>query len=195
MEEFKKLANSRKGFRIHLKKLLSKAANLIELQRSKLSESDLLSVTELRDLRDQLQSKDKLISTLDVEILKHIKDEEELVMEVCEAEDIKESILTSIAHVTHIIDTLSATVSEPNPINTQSDTSTTQILVEPSTADPTSIEHTPPTSVEQPPPSDVPTPVTHVASPTVVSVSHDITRLPKLSIPTFAGDTLEWQYF
>ena len=149
------------------------------------------SVTELRDLRDQIQRKDELISALDAEILKHIKDEEELVTEVCEAEDIKESILTSIAHVTHIIDTLSATVSEPTPVITQSDTSTTQTLVEPSTADPTSVEHPPPTSVEQPPPSDLPTSVTHVASPTVVSASHDITRLPKLSIPTFAGDTLE----
>ena len=73
MEEFQKLANSRKGFRIHLKKLLSKAADLTERQRSKLSESDLPSITELRD---QLQRKDELISALDAEILKHIKDEE-----------------------------------------------------------------------------------------------------------------------
>jgi len=30
----------------------------------------------------------------------------------------------------------------------------------------------------------------------VVSVvGHDFTRLPKLSIPTFAGDTLQWQSF
>ena len=63
-------------------------------------------------------------------------------MEVSDVEDIKESILTSIAHVTHIIDILSATVSEPNPISTRSDTGTTQMLVKPPTADPTSAEHT-----------------------------------------------------
>ena len=150
------------------------AAQFLNCANSQIApNTDLPSVTELRDLRDQLQRKDGRISALDgmdAEILKHIKDEEELVKEVCEAEDIKESILTSIAHVTHIIDTLSVTVSEPNPISTQSDTSTTQTLVEPSTADPTSVELTPPTSVEltpptsveQPPPSDVPTPLTHV---------------------------------
>ena len=73
---------------------------MIEHRCDKLLESDLPSVTELRDLCDQ--RKDELISALDSEILNQ---EEELVMEVCEAEDIKESILTSITHVTYIIDT------------------------------------------------------------------------------------------
>ena len=79
------------------------------------------SITELRDFHHQLQRKDKLISTLDTEILKFITNKEQLVTEVCETEDVKESILTSIAHITHIIDTLSTT--ETNPTSTQSDIS------------------------------------------------------------------------
>ena len=99
MDEFKRLANSRKGYRIHLKKLLSKAADLIERQRDKPT-SDMPSLTALRDLRDQLRRKHELISALDTEILQHIKEEEELVAEVCEAEDIKESIHCSY-HTNH----------------------------------------------------------------------------------------------
>ena len=195
MEEFKKLANSRKGYRIHLKKLLSKASDLIERHRNKLSESELPSVTDLCDLRDQLQRKDELISALDAQILTLITDEEQLVTEVCETEDIKESILTSIAHVTHIIDTLSATASETNPMSTQPDTRIASPTTVPTSVEqlpPTGDEHTPPIGVEQPPPSYA---HTHVASPTVVSGNDGITRLPKLNIPTFAGDTLEWQSF
>ena len=191
MDEFKRLANSCKGYRIHLKKLLAKAADVIERQRNEATPLDMPSLTDLRDLRDQLRRKDELISALDAEILKHIKEEDDLVTEVCEAEDIKESISTNIAHITQIIDTLhAATVSEPIPISAHPDTSTTR-----SHADLT-VERTPSTSVEPPPPSsDVPPPVTHTAPPRVVAVSHETTRLPKLNIPTFAGDTLQWQSF
>ena len=191
MDEFKRLANSRKGYRIHLKKLLSKAADVIERQRNEVTPLDMPSLTDLRDLRDQLRRKDELISALDAEVLKHIQEEDDLVTEVCEAEDIKESISTNIAHITQIIDTLhAATVSEPIPISAHPDTSTTR-----SHGDLT-VERTPSTSVEPTPPSsDVTPPVTHTAPPRVVAASHETTRLPKLNIPTFAGDTLHWQSF
>ena len=84
-------------------------------------------MTDLRDLRDQLRRKDELISALDTEILQHINGEEDLVTEVCEAEEINESISTNIARITQIIDTLqTATVREPVPISAHSDTSTTR---------------------------------------------------------------------
>ena len=188
MDEFKRLANSRKGYRIYLKKLLLKATDLIQRQRDKATESDIPSLTELRDLRDQLQRKDKLISTLNTELIKHIKDEEELVTEVCEAEEIKESISTSIAHISQIIETLSVdTISTPTLISTHSDTSSTQSSSDSSpTSGATSTTVNP---VENPPPRNVEQPTS------LVSASHDTTRLPKLSIPTFSGDTLQWQSF
>ena len=204
MEEIKRLTNSRKGYRIHLKKLLAKAADIIKRQRDKSTElSDLPSLTDMRHLRDQLRRKDELISTLDAEILKHIKDEEEIATEVCEAEDIKESIATSIAHIEQIIAThVATTVGESIPITahphimsqSRASTEPTSVATE-STADHT-VEHTPPTNVEKPPPpSDAPPSISHGAPPSLVSASHDITRLPKLSIQMFSGDTLQWQSF
>ena len=188
MDEFKRLANSRKGYRIHLKKLLSKAADVIERQRNEVTPLDMPSLTDLRDLRDQLRRKDELISALDAEILKHIQEEDDLVTEVCEAEDIKESISTNIAHITQIIDTLhAATVSEPIPISAHPDTSTTR-----SHGDLT-VERTPSTSVEPTPPSsDVTPPVTHTAPPRVVAASHETihTSFGCLSPPTQKASSL-----
>ena len=110
MDKIKRLTNSRKGYQIHLKKLLAKATDIIERQCNKSTElSDLPSLTDMQDIHDQLRRNDEAISTFDAEILKHIKDEEKLIMEVCETEDVKESIATSIVHITLIIDTHSAT--------------------------------------------------------------------------------------
>jgi len=44
---------------------------------------------ELIDLHDELRQKDELISALDAQIMKLITDKEELVSEVCEAEEVK----------------------------------------------------------------------------------------------------------
>ena len=169
MDEFKRLANSRKGYRIHLKKLLVKSADIIQ-RRREFNESNIPCLTDLCDLRDQLNRKDELISALDAEIMKLITNEDDLVSEVSEAEDIKEAISTSIAHLTQIINT----VSKPTPV----------------TVHPSNVE-TPPTRVETDP-SDPPR-VIPVTDP--VSASHEFTRLSKFNIPTFAGDTLQWQSF
>ena len=75
-------------------------------------------------------------------------------------------------------------------MSTPPDTSTTQspaTTVRPSTVEP------PPTTVKLPPISD--TASSEVIPPSPVSASHDFTRLPKLNIPTFAGDVLQWQSF
>jgi len=99
---------------MHLRKLILKAVDLVERQHSKITASNIPSLTDLRDLWDQLCRKDELISALDTQILKHINGEEDLVTEVCEAEEIKESISTNIARITQIIDTLqTTTISEP----------------------------------------------------------------------------------
>ena len=188
MDEFKRLANSRRGYRIHLRKLISKAADLIERHHSKTTTSDIPSLTDLCDLRDQLRRKDELISALDTEIVKLIDGEDDLVTEVCEAEEIKESISTKIAHISRIIDTLQvATVHETIPLSAHPDTSATR------TSTDLTIDHTPSASVERPPTSSDTPP--HTESPRTAAASYDTMRLPKLSIPTFAGDALQWQSF
>ena len=184
MDELKRLVNSRKGYRIHLKKLLAKSADLIQRRYDKSAESEMPSLADLCDLRDQLKRKDELIFALDAKIIEHITDEEELVSDVCEAEDIKESISTGIAHITQIIATLSAEVTS---ISAPHDS------VIPSTVATHSIVEPPSASVLSPPSTETDTP--KVTPDPVSVVGHDFTRLPKLSIPTFAGDTLQWQSF
>jgi len=135
---------------------------------------------ELSDLRDELRQKDELISALDAQL---ITDEEELVSEVCEAEEIKKFNSTSITHISQIINTLS----ECAPISAPPDTSITQYpatTVRLSTIEPL------PTSVGSPPISDI---ACKVIPPHPISTSHGFTRLPKLNTPTFAEDMLQWQ--
>ena len=104
MEEFKHLCNSRKGYRLHMKKLVAKASDIAERHRNNDTELDLITLT---DLRDQLERKDTIISELNSQISKLITDEEQLVEEICETEEVKELLSTSITRLTHIIETLS----------------------------------------------------------------------------------------
>ena len=71
---------------MHLRKLISKTAYLIECHHSKATTSDIPSLTDLRVLHDQLRQKGEFISALDTEIVKLIDGEDDLVTEVCEAE-------------------------------------------------------------------------------------------------------------
>jgi len=72
MDELKHLANSRKGFRIHLKKLLVKSSDLVQRQHKKPTDSDIPSLTKFTNLLDHLKCKDELISALDTQIMKLI---------------------------------------------------------------------------------------------------------------------------
>jgi len=116
MEDLKHLCNSQKGYRLHLKKLLSKADNLIEHHRNNDPDLDVVSLTEPHD---RLQRKDNLVSNLDAKINKLITNEEDLVQDVCEAEEVKESLSTTIAHVTWILETITKrtadSVAQPHP--------------------------------------------------------------------------------
>ena len=80
-----------------------------------------------------------------------------------------------------------ATVHEPIPLSAHPDTSAMQ------TSTDLTIDHTLSASVERPPTSSDTPP--HTESPRIAAASYDTMRLPKLSIPTFAGDALQWQSF
>jgi len=83
---------------------LSRASETIEHHNSNPTDCNIPILT---DLRRQLQWKDEIISDLDSQIVKLIQDEEELVDEVYEAEEIKESLWTTIAQITQFLDTRS----------------------------------------------------------------------------------------
>ena len=191
MEDLKHLCNSRKGYRVHLKKLLAKANDLIERHRHKDPDLEVVSLT---DLRDQIQRKDNLISDLDDKIQKLITNDEELVQDVCEAEEIKESLSTAIAHVTRILETITTrtadSVTQPRPDSDRD----TQPLESARTETTTQGTHTDTSSTIRGALHTTPTDH-HTARLNAVPETRNITRLPKLSIPVFSGDTLQWQSF
>jgi len=69
MEDLKRFRNSQKGFRTHLKTLLSRASETIEHHNSNPTDCN---IPVLTDLRRQLQQKDDIISDLDSQIVKLI---------------------------------------------------------------------------------------------------------------------------
>ena len=97
MAEIKKALSSRRGYRAHLKKLLQ---NIDELLRSEqpLTECDTIA---LRDMHEQLQRKEGLISALDAKILESIDNDEEIEAEVLQAENTISLITTAKAKITH----------------------------------------------------------------------------------------------
>ena len=84
MDELKRLHNSRKGYRLHLNKLLTKAKETLDHYQTSEMEFNTAALT---DIHRQLQRKDDIISKLDSQIVPLIGDEEELVADVCEAEE------------------------------------------------------------------------------------------------------------
>ena len=100
MDDLKHLCNSRKGYHLHLEKLLAKANDLIDRHYNYDKEFDYTTFT---DLHDQLQWKDAIISELNSKIVKLITDEDELVDDICEADKLNETLTTAISHVTQVL--------------------------------------------------------------------------------------------
>ena len=166
MEELKHLVSSRRGFRTHLKKLISKVQEINEQHSDDPSLE--LDPVDLADLRDQLKRKRDILADLDKKILPLLTSEEEVEREVVDSEEYNSTISTSLARITRLLE-VCTTKSPPtvHPLPPPPSTATS----EESSAEHSRDAH-PPTLRAQ-----------------------DITRLPKLSIPSFSGNILEWQSF
>ena len=147
MAELKRAQCSRRGYLTHLKKLLQSVGEILS-STEPLNDDN---VTTLRDLLEQLQRKQDLISELDGKILEATK-EEDIEAEVLQAEETYSTISTAKARITNRL----ASIASAELTTTRSSTP-------------------PPPSVEHP--------------------SESITRLPKLDLPHFTGNPLNWQPF
>ena len=83
MAELKRAQCSRRGYLSHLKKLLQSAEELLS-RTGTLGNDD---VAALRDLHEQLQRKQDLITALDVKILEATKGDDEIEAEVLQSEE------------------------------------------------------------------------------------------------------------
>jgi len=109
MTELKKLILSWWGFRIHLTKLLQNLTDTLETTQP-LSEDNIVS---LKDLFEQLQQKEELLSGPDGRKLEATTNDDEIVVETLQIEEIKSSILSAKAKITHHLSSVSSTGGTP----------------------------------------------------------------------------------
>jgi len=217
MDELKKLNCSRRGYKGHLGKLLSATEEVLRKLSSlretnpdaTLSESDILVLTENQK---QLRLKAATFQDIDEKIIAITDDEEKLEAAVYEAADLQAVLSEKMALITH---TLAACTSSQSNVTASStiNTRASSALPQPLT-DGAQLQDGPETHVSgtdtiiHPPAADS---ISTVESATVPPLSanahmhtphkepmhahHFGTRLPKLEIPVFTGDPLDWQPF
>ena len=93
-DELKRLVQSRRGYRAHLKRLFTSITELIERCNTTDPEED--DADTLAELLSQLERKKSILTDLDTRIASTIN-EEELETEVFEAEDLQSDISKTIA--------------------------------------------------------------------------------------------------
>ena len=96
MPELKRLVSSRRGYRAHLTKLLQTLTDILNEAQPPLSED---KIATLKDLYEQLERKQELISNLDAKILESTTDDTEIETEVLQTEEISSSISTAKAKI------------------------------------------------------------------------------------------------
>ena len=210
MEELQRLQASRRGHRGHLTKLFKRSEDILAKQNS-ITELDLASANTTLD---NLKKKGKKLRELDGEIAPKIIKPEDLKQEIIDEEEIQEEIAEICAKQSVIVKngvisvpTVATTGSSPaqytpSTISTNSNTSAATQNTSPVNSTVNLITSTPtvmPSLTQsnislstssvtfQPPQSQTP-----IATNTTNSCS---SRLPKLSLPVFSGDSLEWLSF
>ena len=165
MEELQRKKISQKGFRSHLTRLIKKVDAIIDSESTP-NERDIATLTSSIE---QFNERATLLKQVDLEIANTITGEDELEAEIVESAAIQEAISDKISQVKRSLNRLTTT------------TPSTMLSV-------SATEFVPP---EHP---TVPMPVTDpITYPATARPS--VSRLPKLSLPTFSGDPLMWQSF
>ena len=182
MEDLRRHVCSRRGYRNHLRRLIARVTELDEQHNA--APTTPLDATTLTDLREQLQRKRDILPDLDQKISVLIASEEDLEREVSDAEEHHSLISTNIARINRLLEVGTAverptvpTTPRHHDEDTHSDDGSHRSL------------HT-----EDKPVIPVDPPLTERVSDTSRS-RLEVTRLPKLTIPTFSGNVLEWQSF
>ena len=183
-----------------------------------------ISIEELTLTIEQLECKQTILEDLDTRIAPLISNETDREAEIIKAEDTGTKILTGLVHlrlklnlcscaaptepVPRIPDSaLLSTATVPNTCSEPTTHSETAVSITSTTHTTVSSTagRTPHTSVDLPLKTEVAsrglvysvagvTPTTEHTT-VLTSASHATSQLPKLSIPTFTGDSLNWQLF
>ena len=159
-----------------------------------LPEEQSKTATSLKSLLMQLDHKEKLLADLDTKIFQLVKGEEELETEVFETEEIQSKISETVSNIKSFITRLMHRCDEAlNPDSSEHPkvkTSATTSDLLPLEAHHTTERSESPRDLDDST-SRLPTP--HNSPP--VNRGQVAARLPKLTIPIFGGDPLDWQPF
>ena len=219
MEEIQQHRGSRKGYRAHLTRLIANADEVMNTDNSNLTEkSTIKTATTLQSLIHQLNRKEKLmlISDLDAKILPLINDEDDIKTEVYETEEVQCKIAEAVGNINTFISTRlqhstqQPTQSEqprsklpdtqPTPVSNTLGTGSTEhstVTLENSTLPPSTLSDNSSTSTRSvaalhPPRDNLVPPSDSGATSSEQGIA---VHLPKLTIPTFGEDALDWQPF
>ena len=180
-DDLKRLRASRNAYRSHLTKLSQKVDELLDSSEA-LNDSQIAALcTSL----EKLSRKGETLRELDIKITQAIEDPDEVETEVYEAEEIQDTILERTDQIKRFLkhsEVTAKVTTEPHPLSGNSLPS--------SSFSATATTFIP---LTQPPQDTLPSSSSH-GSVTSQS-SHSVSRLPKLSLPTFSGDPLSWQTF
>lgn len=204
MEEQQRLIASRRAHRAHLTKVLKKITELKEVEDD---QNEQHAIVTLGSYLEQLQRKGQVLSELDNKIFELFTKPEDLEADIIEAEDTQSFIAETnfIENKTksmNISQHDQAAGASNNIQQTPENNQTTSSESEPAGNQPSTPQETQPQSstvsknlpVNLNPP---PTTSTSVArtNPTISNSSYSMSRLPKLALPTFDGNPLNWQTF
>ena len=201
MEEIQRLQASRRGHKSHLTKVLNKANEILKIDHSQANQ---MALTTLETALEQLTKKQQLIQSLDEKIAAKITDSKELETEIYESEELHYDLKEKINHIRKYIQ-LSSLLSQSNQPAQENQPST--LITSPETSpitheSPSTAVNTNDVSNETggPPPTqqnstNMSTQPSTQSSPTASVPPQNICRLPKLSLPIFSGNPLEWQSF
>ena len=167
-----------------------------KLATGTLSDTDAAS---LEDYRKQLKHKAGVFADIDQKIIDYLDDEAELEAMVLDSEDLQTALSQKVSLVTHHLAAPRSQVT-PQTSATNRDTDAPPVTKPQTSATPTSPSVSddrmpPPTQSHHVTADAPPLETIHESSVGQPVISQYVARLPKLDVPSFAGDPLKWQSF
>ncbi len=211
MEELTRLQASRRAHKAHVTRLTNKSKEILTKENP-----NEMEISSLNTSLEQLARKGDLIRELNQKIEAKITDEETLEAEIFEADELSCDLEEKINYIRKYIELSTSAKNHQSAVFTQENTSSNVPPVSQNTNTEPSVASAGVQSLtnDQSITSDIPpvqtnpsslsnisshaddTPTTQVPSTNAASVvSQTMCKLPKLNLPVFSGNPLDWQCF
>ena len=189
-ENLSKLNSFRAGYRAHLTKTLKRAKNM---EKGTPTELDVVSLT---NIVEQLVRKKTILTELDGKITALLKDPGEIEQEIFDSEEIQDEIDETKSQISRLIDLSVSGKNLPPSLPSHQEVTIQSIAESPNSKTLGHGSETPSNSSSSSPqlpiPQSITQPLPNVQNTPAASSS---SCLPKLNLPTFTGNLLQWFTF